>query len=436
MLDYNRGTKKFVSVLEKLLEKMRREIVGIIEDNLSKKVSFELVLSTKSNEDIFAENAGTKENIGREYKLLEKKNPELGYRYNKLNWIYLLITEGHAFNEYDILESLFEELKFDPKYQIEVLGYLLKHAATSFIKLNKEIEKRVEKVGSVDKEFFQCFFDKEIISTGFNFDKKLIQETIENMLKKDFVEDILKTVKKYEVIDKFIDENGYFIGSNDINQLVEALDMKQNRITQSQKELIIKNVKNLTEQQKIETKIESKEDANAVIMPTKKEQHQATLLLKRLLDQDKPKAYIDEEAITAITNAMIILNYSDKSIAKIQKNIISNNIELENNRLKNKLEIAKREFLTPAQLSLLNSIEALVNSNEPLINSFYETIVENQKFIKQELINMYDNKDDSDNINMNKDLIALAFEEIKTAIDGYCYSDYRFVLELTKKETE
>mgnify|MGYP003294895308 CR=1 FL=1 len=269
-----------------------------------------------------------------------------------------------------------------------------------------------------------------------------INTCILQQINKNYLENILKSIEAYKVIDRYIDDNGHFIASRDIEKLYEALKSKQIRMTARQQQMIIQVVSDKyiaikLEEAESERKREASKKEKMVNQPDKKERWSALQIIKQYLVDDQPIKYISSEEFKAISEALIILGYKDENIAKIQQNIVKNNAVLKLQQNEMDFNLAKQKYLSVEEVDILNSAEVLLNSPNSVINALFIKIKENFLFIKELLIKVYQlNDDDNTLLNDDAELIIIAIEEIKDAILNYCYSDYRFTLELTKKENE
>ena len=444
MIEFNRGTNKFLRALKSLEKEIATEISDIAKENLEKSKISHNVLMINNVQTTFGDfdDPKVQDAIERELTRIKNNYPELVYNYNLTRWVYKLISEGHAFNEYEGLECLFECLEFEEKYQLEVIGYLLKAAAESFNRLEEELKEAKEQGITLDHKYFEKHFAEELDLLSESVDQTTIDQCLAKMKSENYLTDILVSIEAYKVIDGYIDEGGHFIGSKDIEELYEALQLKQIRMTANEQKMIIqvvsdKYIASKLQEEKLNRAKECNQEEKLVNQPDKKERWSATQIIKQYLVDDQPTKYISSEEFKTISDALITLDYKDEEIAKIQQNIVKNNEVLKLKQDELDFNAAKRKYLSTEEIDILNSTEALLNSPDPVINALFIKIKENFFFIKELLIKVYQlNDDDNHLLNDDAELIIIAIEEIRDIVLSYCYSDYRFALELTKKENE
>lgn len=416
--EYNRLIQSHTDGLKKYCEKQLtpEEIHIIFISSLSeaeRKIEFPEV--QKKYEKLYAEYT---QNYADDFEVI-----------NNMKMLIELYDLNKCYIVEDIALKYLKQYNFQEKAQAEVYAFIL--------------NKYINKILSVDVK------DKETILKIVNamFDEKtpkILKKLKTRKLQDDTVKKILNDQTNCHNLRNVIDNEGNILPfqyATNLEYIFERTDLK---IPKEMFQAILKTSEQNFYEELEQTKEEAKKrDAERKIKQAKKEeehnffikqeeilkhQKQASRLLKHYIINEKPTGYISSEDLLIINSCLNVLNFTDESIMRIQKNIIKNNEQFEQNSIEQKLKKAKAKYLSEEERELMKEAEKIIADKNSRSNPLFSTILENYKFIKEELLNALEIQAENDIAFSEKaELIVLSMVDLSIAVDNFKTTDYHFV---------
>ena len=316
----NATAKRFINELYRL-NKSDKELIH--------NLSLEKALEFKNIEQTLAV---TKISEKKAEALISKKiyleHPELVKRYEFTSMI--LNSNNGSIIELNRLIDLFNDLSFTEEEQADIMGYYIKDVIVEMLKFRDNVFKTFNIQDSNSKEA------KDAIN-------KYISMTFMGYRSNDKYELIPKDISSAEVIsaleklDLLLDIDGTLLPNNAPDDLENLFDQTFIQISKEQI-FLLKAImmKRYAKKAEIEArKTTSAKPKDDIIDFEKQKQlkskrHNAMQLVNRFIDENgmlKDNAIVPE--ITKLTEALIVLDYKDEVIMRIQKEILARNSEIE-----------------------------------------------------------------------------------------------------------
>ena len=424
MAEMNRGTKKLIALLEKeaknLKTSLTNELISSVIDTVRNYQNSTNNVADPTNIDFINNTINDHAD-----NFIDSVHDDM-YLKIEINQVLKALEGEHLFLLFDSLEDIFEHFNFPVKYQLDVLGYVIKRNAEMY----KEAEISIaedEKELKNDEEYSKIF-DEELKLFGSSVLEKIGQELKDMLNSPEFKETKNEVFENYEIVASHIDGNCRFKPTTDLFALHHAMVYANVGLTERQEKLIIWDVseKQLRKfDEEFEKEIEKETikgrvyETNVDLNKKNKEQNVAEHELKKYLVDDSPVSFVDELMFAEIKRLMNQAGYTEERINKVVKNIVNSNQSLYEQDSISKFKSASSNYLTVEEQEILSNAEQILNNKDALVNPSFNTILENYNIVKEEIVTVSDEEDEA------LELVRYAIEEIRNAVIEYSYSDYR-----------
>jgi len=433
MVNKNRGTKKFLNLLNKEYVKYMKALEQTVRIDMKEKVLTEgIKLSNIRSNSGYKLEMMDEETLDNYLDNLSEEKQEIT---KALECLESVINDFEAQNTifyFKVLERIFDRYQIKDNIRIDVLGFILKINAYN-MEMTYDYIKLFNGNKSIENLFLKLSQDKQSELAEFLKESKFMNIISEA----EFIKHSEELTSVWKKLSSHITNDGRFIIPEQINDFIEALEGSKVPITSNQKDLILNYITNEIElskkvlEKEIVKPITEKEPQKEVDYKSGiKDRKLAIQELKEYLNKDNtPIKYIDLVELENIEDLLKKIGYTENQILILKKKILENNEKILNNRYQNYYELAKNKYLSVEEQEILLAAEEIITDENSIKNDIYTSIKSSYDYIKNQLFTFYElNADEYEEYNDDAELMLLYIEELRNTIISYQASDYRRVL--------